>query len=357
MPADTAADTAAGTAAGNADELPLEAKVAFLRRPENYPHAVGPVEAVETHLSWVFLTGTEAYKLKKPVRTDFLDLRSAEQRRHNAEQEVRLNRRLAPWVYLGVVALTVGADSGLQIGRAGQTVDWLVHMRRLPTDRMLDIAIRDATVDDETLAKAAELLARFYRDNPLPDVDPAGYREHLRRAVATNHDLLAEGLAEWLNGRDRERAAAIHRAQFELLEGDSGLFDRRVAAGRIVEGHGDLRPEHICLVREPVVIDCLEFDREHRITDPVDEVTFLDMECTRLRAPEVGRVFFDTYCRVAGDDPPARLVAFYRCYRASLRARLATWHLQDPDVADTRKWTERTQLYLAIAEEAAAGLG
>jgi len=332
--------------------VPLAAKVDFLRRAASYPHAVGRVEAIETHLSWVFLTDTEAYKLKKPVLSDFIDLRSMERRRRNAEQEVRLNRRLAPWVYVGVVALTLGSDGGLQVGVAGQPVDWLVHMRRLPSECMLDIAIRDGTVDRARLGKAAELLARFYRDNTVPDVTPEGFRDHVRRAVATNHDLLMQ----WLDEPDRGRAAATHRAQVGLVDGDPALFDRRVAAGRIVEGHGDLRPEHVCLVREPVVIDCLEFDRAHRITDPVDELTFLGMECARLDAPELGPLVFDTYRDIARDDPPARLVAFYRCYRASLRARLAAWHLQDPEVGDTKKWTDRVQLYLGIAEEAAADL-
>jgi aminoglycoside phosphotransferase family enzyme len=131
------------------------------------------------------------------------------------------------------------------------------------------------------------------------------------------------------------------------------LLDRRVRDGRIVEGHGDLRPEHVCLDGTPVIIDCLEFNRALRLVDPVDELAFLALECARLGAGWAGGVLLDTYVRRTGDDPAPELFGFYTSYRAALRARLAVWHMPEPGGGKTAEaWRERADAYLAQAEAA-----
>src|SRR5262249_4067578 len=124
----------------------VEQKIAFLSRPEAYPEPTRRVEMKETHMSWVFLTDTKAWKLKKPVRYDFLDFSTREARRRDCEEELRLNRRLAPDVYYGIAPLTIDPQGGMRLAGAGETIDWLVRMRRLPADRMLDWAIANQTV-------------------------------------------------------------------------------------------------------------------------------------------------------------------------------------------------------------------
>jgi aminoglycoside phosphotransferase family enzyme len=323
----------------------IEAKVAFLRRPEAYPERPRAVDAVETHMSWVFLAGRDVYKLKKPVRWDSLDFSTPALRKRDCEEEVRLNRRLARDVYLGTIELTLDLEAGLALAGAGEPVDWLVHMRRLPADRMLDALILRGPLSEADVRPAALHLARFYADaRPLALAAPE-YRSRLARGVSD--DLRELGRPEF--GLCRSRVHALAAAQLRFLAEKPALFDQRVHEGRIIEGHGDLRPEHICLTPEPAIIDCLEFSAELRMLDPADELAFLLLECERLGSARVGRWFLDAYREVSGDEPPEPLLRFHRTYRALRRATIAAWHLQDPGVADRERWRERARCYLDLA--------
>ncbi|HWR77674.1 MAG TPA: hypothetical protein VN283_10760 [Thiobacillus sp.] len=324
----------------------LEAKVGFLAQTDAYPEAPSRVETVETHMSWVFLTDTHAYKLKKPVRYDYLDFSTAEARRLDCEQEVRLNRRLAADVYLGVIPLVLGAEGRLSLGGAGETVDWLVQMRRLPAERMLDHLIRSGAVEQAEISRLARRLARFYAAVPADAITPEAYRHSLAGRIEDNLHALSS--PEF--GLPQAVPAGLARFQLSFLQSHAGLFDRRVRQGRIVEGHGDLRPEHVCLLPEPVVIDCLEFNREFRILDPADELGYLALECERLHAPEVGRWLLESYSEASGDAPPVALLHFYQSCRATLRAKLAIWHLRDDGRHPPGKWIATARDYLELAQ-------
>jgi len=331
----------------------LEAKVEFLGQPGAYPEAPARVEAVETHMSWVFLTDTHAYKLKKPVRYAYLDFSSVEARRLDCEQEVLLNRRLAADVYLGVIPLVLGAQGRLSVGGAGEVVDWLVQMRRLPAQRMLDHLIRSGSVRQAEIRRLACRLARFYATAAAHAITPEAYRQCLAQRIEDNLRELASpefGVAQ-------DVPAGLASFQLGFLETHAGLFDDRVRQGRIVEGHGDLRPEHVCLLAEPLVIDCLEFNREYRILDPADELGYLALECERLHAPQVGRWLLQSYTEASGDAPPAALLHFYQSWRAVLRAKLAIWHLRDDGRHPHKKWVETAREYLALAQRHADAAG
>ena len=323
----------------------LEAKVGFLARPDAYPEAPSQVEAVETHMSWVFLTDTHAYKLKKPVRYDYLDFSTAEARRLDCELEVRLNRRLAADVYLGVIPLVLNAEGHLSLGGAGEAVDWLVQMRRLPADRMLDHLLRSGTVSQAEISQLARRLAGFYAALPAETLTPAAYRQSLAGRIEDNLRELSS--PEF--GLNPKVPADLARFQLGFLQSHTERFDCRVSQGRIVEGHGDLRPEHVCLLAEPVVIDCLEFNRAFRILDPADELGYLALECERLHAPQVGRWLLDGYGEASGDVPPGALLHFYQSCRATLRAKLALWHLRDDGRHPPGKWVATATAYLELA--------
>jgi len=331
----------------------LEAKLGFLGRPDAYPEAPSRVDAVETHMSWVFLTDTHAYKLKKPVRYDYLDFSTVEARRQNCEEEVRLNRRLAAEVYLGVAPLVVDAAGRLSLGGAGETVDWLVRMRRLPANRMLDHLLRNGAVEQADIRQLAQRLARFYAALPAEPLTPEAYRQSLAGQIEDN--LRELGSPEF--GLPREGPAGLARIQLHFLQGHAEWFDQRVQAGRIVEGHGDLRPEHVCLLAEPVVIDCLEFNREFRILDPANELGYLALECERLHAPQAARWLLDGYAEASGDVPPAALLHFYQSCRAMLRAKLALWHLRDDGRHPPEKWIATARDYLEWAQRHADSAG
>jgi aminoglycoside phosphotransferase family enzyme len=335
-----------------AESPSLEAKVALLRRSQTWPGQPARIEERETHMSWVFLTPDHAYKLKKPVRYDFLDFSTLELRRRDSEEEVRLNRRLAPGVYLGVVPLAVDPQGNARIEGEGKAIEWLVKMRRLPEQCMLDTRIERGELHESDLRELAHTLARFYRDCAKAGLDREQYRAAFAEAIEINQRELAAVDHQLPHDAVRE----LHRAQVDFLTHNAEEFDARVDAGHIVEGHGDLRPEHVCLNAQPLIIDCLEFNREFRLVDPADELSFLALECERLGAGFAGPALFTAYGEVSGDHPPARLLAFYRVYRACLRARLAIWHTRELSPDQWPKWQERAREYLRLAHVHLVGL-
>ncbi|MFA7558023.1 MAG: hypothetical protein WCZ20_09530 [Hydrogenophaga sp.] len=325
--------------------MDLDTKVRFLRRPEVYLDRPARVDVVETHISWVFLTRRYAYKLKKPVRKPYLDFRTVDARHQDCLEEVRLNRRLAGEVYLGVVPLNV-AQGQLSLGGEGDTVDWLVHMRRLPARRMLDQRILRGVARSDDLRVVGECLARFYADAPPIAADAEEHPTGFRDDIEENRRELCDPRY----GLPAARIIALCERQQTLLDALRIVLGERVRQGCIVEGHGDLRPEHVCLLPTPVIIDCLEFKRAFRVLDAADELGFLALECERLGAPWAGEILFGTYGYITGDRPASVLVHFYESFRALLRAKIAIWHNRDDGVRHAEKWLRRSLAYIELAE-------
>lgn len=327
------------------EKVGLEEKVTFLKQSVAYADAPDTVEAVETHMAWIFLTDRHAYKLKKPIVFEELDFTTVERRHWACAEEVRLNRRLAGDVYQGVVPLGVGPRGELRLGDGGELVDWLVQMQRLPAARMLDALIEADAWSPDGIRAAARKLAHFYRAAEPAPFAPAEYVQHFYDHITD----AAHALAASAYPIPRERVRATFETQIDFLRRTPDLLEARARAKRIVEGHGDLRPEHICLIEEPVVFDCLEFDRTLRLLDPADELGFLAMECARLDAPAIGALVLETYADVAGDTPPERLLHFYQSYRALQRAQLAVRHPHRPGTFDEAKWSDQAETYLQLA--------
>jgi aminoglycoside phosphotransferase family enzyme len=326
------------------DDWSIEEKVAFLRRPVSYPQCAGEVETIQTHMSWVFLTDRHAWKLKKPVRNDYLDFSTPEARRLHCSSEVRFNRRLARDVYLGIVPLTANNNGNLQLGGRGRRIDSLVLMRRLPSGRMLDHLIKSRTVSEKDIEKLASRLATFYKSlAPAPTTCP-----QYRKRLAADLERAGRELASGAYGLPASLVQDLIPYQLEFLERNRALFDERIRAGKVIEGHGDLRPEHVCLEEEPVVIDCLEFNRSLRILDAASELTFLALECERLGAPGAGKIIFSRYEEETGDRAPQTLLAFYKVYHACIRANIALWHLLDERIRDRGNWVGKAAQYLTI---------
>ena len=334
-------------------EVALESKVAFLRQPSSFPDRPYRVEAIETHMSWVFLTERHAYKLKKPVCQDVLDFRTIAARQYYCNEEVRLNRRLAADVYLGVVALSLDSLGHLRLEHDGQSedgrviVDWLVQMRRLPAQWMLDYAIKNRSLHDDDIARIASHLAAFYGACEPASIDAAAYRTAFLGAIDRNQQILTRPEYR-LPGQSIHDLCAAQRA---VLQTRAALFDARIRAGKIVEGHGDMRPEHICLRPDIAVIDCLEFSRALRIVDPVDELAYLALECERLGTPNAGNLLLRAYREKSGDRFEAGLVYFYQVFRALLRAGIAIRHVDEERYRHSAEWHRRATSYLQLAEK------
>jgi aminoglycoside phosphotransferase family enzyme len=320
-------------------------KLIFLADPHNLGDA-GPIEFVETHFAWVFLGRRFAYKLRKPVRYHGLDTRTLASRRAMCQAELRLNAALAPGIYLEVVPMTHSAAGQLRLGGSGKPVDWLIKMRRLPRARMLDTLIRTGPIPAHELTALARKLCRFYRSAVRGLSDGTEYRRRLRARITTQrNDLLAGCHSQRLRARVR-RVARLQEATADSLREQ---LAERAEGGHIRECHGDLRPEHICLGPPLCVIDRLEFDRELRMLDPLEELSFLALECARLGAPEVGESIRAICARQIAAHASPSLLGLYTSLQATTRAVLRVWRMAEGSRADQGRWQRQIDDYLQRA--------
>jgi aminoglycoside phosphotransferase family enzyme len=328
----------------NAGSVPLGDKVAFLSRPETYPHPVTDVIRRETHMSWVFLAGEKVYKLKKPVRFPYLDFSTLAKREAACRAELALNRRLAPDVYQAVVAL-VQSPRGLSLGGTGEPVDWLVVMRRLDESETLEHALVTQRLSAWQLDRLMATLVGFYRRVAGICISPAFHLASWHRSLAYNRRVLLEPRLGMPAGLVRQ----VDRAQRRFLGERRWLLAERVSGRHIVDGHGDLRPEHIWLGDPVRIIDCLEFNPSLRAVDPFDEIAFLCLECERLGGDWASDYIKRRAIQGLQDGLSGELFTFYRCYRATLRARLAIAHLLEANPRTPEKWPALARTYLRMA--------
>lgn len=330
------------------DDVPrpdAAAVVGLLGSPRAYGRQTKSVVAIETHISWVFLTDRFAYKLKKPVRFEFLDFSTPPLRRAACEQEVKLNRRLAPDVYLGVEPITLDGDR-LALNGIGAPVDWVVKMRRLPAGRALDRLIVAGELAQQQIEELAEKLAQFYVRLPPVNLTTDDYRAHLAQHVDANREeLLAPA-----HGLPAEVVERVHGAQWLAMRLLHDAFGERVADGRIVEGHGDLRPEHVYFAPSPIVIDCIEFNRDFRQIDVADELAFLALECEYLGAPQVGEQVIESYREASGDRFCSALLEFYKTYRACVRAKVLALRAEQTAEDQRASLLSDARRYLELAD-------
>jgi aminoglycoside phosphotransferase family enzyme/predicted kinase len=272
-----------------------------------------PAAVVETHSSYVFFVGDRAYKLKKPLDLGFLDFRDRAARKRACQDEVELNRRLAPDVYLGV-ADVLGVD--------GRLADHLVVMRRMPADRRLATLVAAGTDVAVDLRRLARLLADFHAGcKSSPAIAEYGSRDALAGLWREGFAALAAFTGRLLSLED---IAGCQLLAERYLAGREALFAERIAAGRVRDGHGDLLAEDIfCLPDGPRVLDCLEFADRFRYGDVLGDVAFLAMDLERLGAPALARQLFTDYREFSAETHPRSLEDHYVAYRAFVRSKVS----------------------------------
>jgi aminoglycoside phosphotransferase family enzyme/predicted kinase len=331
-----------------------EAVVRALADPATYSDASEVVEHVQTHISHVFLTRRWVYKLKKPVTFPFLEFGGVEQRRYFCEEEVRLNRRLAPDVYLGILPVTVEHDGRIRLGGEGRVVDHVVWMRRLPAERLLPALLGAGTEGDAMMdALAARLVAFHAAASSDPDVAAYASPERLAAAWTENLADAARFAGRLLAAEDLEILADFGP---RFVRTHETLLRARQQSGRIREGHGDLHAEHVCILAEPAgdgdlpplaagiyVFDCIEFSRALRCTDVAAEVAFLAMDLERRGHPGLARRFVAAYAAGAEDHDLARLLPFYVCARACVRGKVEGLKSEEGEVDATEREAARAR--------------
>ncbi|MGO8995908.1 MAG: AAA family ATPase [Polyangiaceae bacterium] len=330
-----------------------------LRRVDAFPEPrPKSVDLVETHLSWVFLTEDAAFKVKRPVYYGFVDFRTLEARRLACEAEVTLNRRLAPDVYLGVVPVRRDERGMLSLTGQGEAVDWAVYMRRLPDECRADSLLAAGALDAELVEHLADRLVEFHG---AARCDAETARFGAPDSIATN---VMENFAQT---RDQvtdlvsvDEAREIERNQLEFLRSHEAAFLARARTrtrsegGRVCDGHGDLRLEHVYFEKGRLsIIDCIEFNDRFRFGDVCADVAFLAMDLVSHGRADLAELFLARYARSADDYDLYALVDFYEAYRAHVRAKVATFVAADPEASPhlrSHKMAEaRRHLVLALA--------
>jgi uncharacterized protein len=326
-----------------------------LSNPDAYPDRPATIKMRQTHISWLFFTEHFVYKVKKPVNFGFLNFTTLDARRHFCEEEARLNRRLAHNVYIGVLPVNV-ADGRIRLDGSGETIDYALQMRRLPEDRMLPALLASGAVTAETMQRLAQLLAAFHAQaDSGPEINQDGmlatilgnWQENFAQTQAyLDFPLLHD---DYEKTRDRIFAFCRCREQ---------LFEQRIAEGRIRDGHGDLRAEHICLTEPIAIFDCIEFNHRFRYGDVSADVAFLAMDLDERGFVDLSQAFVRSYVEHSGDHGLLDVLDFYKCYRAFVRAKVECLRMDDPTVsaADKRLASRAAYRYCRLAARYAESL-
>jgi hypothetical protein len=289
-----------------------------LLRPSAYPHAVGEIRLHETHVSWVILTGDVSYKIKKAVKLEFLDMTSLSHRQMLCHEELRLNRRLAPDLYLDVVAVTADAQ-GLRIGGRGPIVDYAVKMRQFDASEELPSLLGREQVGCAELAELATRLAQFHenaaRGAPAGEFD---YGRQLRQSVLGNLATLIAHCPAQLNGA---QLAHLSDWTHDELHALSPVFAERQQRGFVRECHGDLHAANIVRWEGRLTpFDCLEFDPRLRFIDVLSDIAFLHMDLRGYQRKDLASQLLSSYLEATGDYAGLSTLAFHAVYRALVRA-------------------------------------
>jgi hypothetical protein len=301
--------------------------VEAMTKPGFYPHRPPRVELLQTHISFIFLAGDYVYKVKKDVDFGFLDFTSLEKRKHFCEEELRLNRRLAPDFYLDVIEIAEDTGGNITMGARGKIIEYAIQMRRLPADRMLKKLLSEGRFSPPDMEKIARKVSDFHRQAETGGrIDENGGLAVIRHNQDENFEQTEKYIGLTIpDDKYRFIQSIIHG----FMDRHRPLFERRVQEHRIRDCHGDLHIEHICLTDDVVIFDCIEFNERFRFGDAAAEVSFLAMDLDFNGYPDHATAFVDVYVRHSGDTELMKLLNFYRTYYAYVRGKVISFRLDD----------------------------
>ncbi len=304
------------------DEKLLES----LLDPAAYEETTSTVQLRQTHVSFLFLTDSHVYKVKKAVDFGFLNFISLDRRRFYCEEEVRLNRRLCPDLYLGVVEVRESGGRFSFRGN-GKVVEYAVRMRRLPEERMLHRLLEHGGVNEADMRRVARVIGEFHlAAERSREIDAYGDLGVIRRNWEENFSQVEEFIPRCLDAEDRE---LVRRWAARFMEENAGRFAERVRGGRIRDCDGDIHSENICLDDKVYLFDCIEFNPRFRYTDTTADIAFLLMDLEFHGRRDLAECVRDEYCRVTGDTGMAGILDFYLAYRAFVRGKVTAFRLLD----------------------------
>lgn len=310
------------------------ALVEALLKPEAYHHNTQKVELVQTQMSFVFLTGDYAYKVKKPVDLGYLDYTTLKNRCLFCHQELELNRRLCPEIYLEVVPI-VRSKGQISIGTEGETIEYAVKMKQLPRERMMDNLLPLNQVTVEMVVNVAEKLAVFHdKAKTNPEISAYGKLE----AIVTNTEENFSQTEKYIDVSVPSRIYHhIKSYNDNFIKSNKILIQRRMNNGRIRDCHGDLHASHVCFSDGIHIYDCIEFNDRFRYCDTASEIAFLAMDLDRYQRADLSQAFVNAYVGSSQDEELLQLLNFYKCYRAYVRGKVESFKFDDPYISEKEK--------------------
>lgn len=336
----------------NANLPPL---IVAMTRPDFYPHRPHRVELKQTHISYVLIAQPFVYKVKKAIRFPFVDYSTLELRRYFCAEEIRLNRRLAPHAYLGVVGMSA-TDDGFALAEDGASpvVEYAVQMQYLPDEQMLSSRLASATVSETDVEMLARKTAWFHRHADRGKAGVYGSAQAIMAHLTDNFRDTRQFIGRSITPTCFD---AIQKYSDDFVEDHRPLFQQRIADGRVCEGHGDLRAEHVCFVRDIEIFDCIEFDEALRYGDVASELAFLCMDLDFSGRSDLSITLQNSYQSAARDPALLTLLPFYKSYRAYVRGKVESLKSLEAQVSpfEQRQATIKASQYFYLAQRYANG--
>jgi aminoglycoside phosphotransferase family enzyme/predicted kinase len=341
--------------AGRAREKSASAKdrqsqkrlTAFLESPKSYPHCPAEVRSLQTHISWVFIASPFVFKVKKPVNLGFLDFSTLEKRRHFCQREVELNRRLAPEIYLDVIAI-YETDSDFSFEPPGNIVEYAVKMKELPHGWFLSELLERNLVGEKEINRVIASLNRFYKsETPTPEIEQWGTPEKLK--ISTDENFAQ---VELFVGKTISPAAfdAIRHYTNQFYMANENLFHDRIQRHRILDCHGDLHLDHIHLTPEATTIfDCIEFNDRFRFIDIANDLAFLAMDFDFESRSDLANLLLRNAAHEFQDAGMLKVANFYKCYRAFVRGKVESIQAIEPETLKPEEHAQQATRYFRLA--------
>jgi aminoglycoside phosphotransferase family enzyme len=327
--------------------------VEALMKPEAYDEEPGRIDLIQTHISFVFLTGNFVYKVKKAVDLGFLDFTTLEKRRFFCEKELELNRRLCGDMYLEVVP--INRSNAIKIKGEGETIEYAVKMKRMPQESMMSRLLEENKVDTTLIDRIAKILAEFHSKAETN----TRISEFGSSAIETNWKENFQQTEEFVGKTLSMKDFKLIRKNIEdFMKRRVPLFEKRMAEGRIRDCHGDVHSGNIFVTDGIYIFDAIEFNERIRYTDVAADVAFLAMDLDFKGRPDLSDFFVKSYVEYSGDQELIKLLTFYKCYRAYVRGKVTSFKLRDPNVdsEDKNSAVKEAEAYFKLASTYAKAL-
>lgn len=321
--------------------------VEALMKPEAYDEDPGSIELVQTHISFVFLTNTFAYKIKKAVNMGFLDFTTLEKRRFFCEKELELNRRLCGDMYREVVPINK-ADT-IKMKGAGETVEYAVKMKRMPQEKMMSRLLEKNKVDGVLVDRIAKVIAEFHsKAETNRRISEFGSLAVIETNWKENFEQTEEFVGKTIS---TEEFTLIHEKVQDFMKRKVFLFEKRIAGDRVRDCHGDIHSGNIFITDRIYIFDAIEFNDRFRYSDVAADVAFLAMDLEFKDHTILSDLFVRKYVEYSGDKELMKLLPFYKCYRACVRGKVTSFKLKDPSISseDKNAATEEAKAYFKLA--------